>query len=605
MMSGNRNRQSGSGGSDQLDRVTQAVTVLNKRLKAQEQELARFRETASSGGSNKGMWLLNALVLIAALLAGGAALFIATQDDDDESGSVATVDTAQLSADLRATVLMDMTFAAPTPIAIDPTEAATETPLPTTTDEPTTVPPTDVPTDVPPTTTPTPTLSPPPGEWSVRAYNIDDQAAILVNGKMITYPRRGSSADPLDITELLQAGDNTVSFLAWNGGSGGTWGFSIFQDGENVWQNEGTSGAERAVMYNQTLIIDSAGAVQEAVMTPNETPPPGTWRMRIRDTSDAAFVVINGMPALSYVRDVYQGSWVDIGSYLSNAQVNTIDVQTWNHEGDARWQFDLMHNDTIIWGRTGSISGTPGRVFEGSVTISPDGAVQDLAAESDGAVEWSARAYDLDDRGAIFVNGQPINFAGYAGRGGDSGWINLDDHLVADQANQVTFGAWNGPSGGRWGFALRRNGVIVWGREGGTETENSQMTIQNLTIDESGDFAYIETPPLPAPTETPAWQIRAQNCNDACFISINGELVIAAIAGVFEPDWLDISGLVLPDEQNVIRIQSWNVDGDYNWAAAIQKDGAVVWENQQDGAGEPGIVFSAEVLIDESGQIQP
>lgn len=500
---------------------------------------------------------------------------VATQVAQQQALSQATLDAAMAQIDMLSTELA---------VA----EQATE--MPAATDMP-------VPTDTP---APTATVAPvPPGEWSIQFDRVDDSVAVFVNGKVVDYAL-GEPDAPLIITDELQPGTNTVSFLAWNGGGGGSWDFALRQEGTEVWRETGQTPESFTFMFGQTLIIDAAGMVQVAESTASNTPPRGSWLMRIRGVDDAGFIVINGTPLFGLSPTIYDGGWLDIASFLRNDGDNVIDVQAWNTEGDSRWQFDLMHDDVIVWGRSGFTSGEMGRVFDAQFMIGPDGTVSDSAWDSSEApVEWSARLWGIDDAAAVLLNGAIIGYGS-----GTLDWINISDLLPPGESNLVTFAAWNGENGGNWRFALSRDGVVVWGTEGQSDDDFAQMVVQQLMIDDAGNFAAVSVPEVSGVMGDSTWTVRTQSCDTICTISVNGELVLASVMGVYTPEALDITGLLQADQANEIAFHAWNLETDFAWDFALEQDGAVVWESRQTGAGRIGAILDETVTIGADGQLQ-
>jgi hypothetical protein len=72
--------------------------------------------------------------------------------------------------------------------------------------------------------------------------------------------------------------------------------------------------------------------------------------------------------------------------------------------------------------------------------------------------KWYIRVYNVDDLGTVYVNGSKITEVQFAQ---DSGWIDITSSFSAP-TNSVRFTMWNGEQGYSWGFAIKRDGVVVW-----------------------------------------------------------------------------------------------------------------------------------------------
>jgi hypothetical protein len=70
-----------------------------------------------------------------------------------------------------------------------------------------------------------------------------------------------------------------------------------------------------------------------------------------------------------------------------------------------------------------------------------------------------------------------------------------------------------------------------------------------------------------------------------------------------QADWLDISDMLFPGRDNILRMEAWNIDGDYAWSFAIQKDDAVEWESQFSGADQQGLIYDVSLVVDTSEEL--
>lgn len=101
-----------------------------------------------------------------------------------------------------------------------------------------------------------------PGRWYVQASNIDDVAAVLVNGNPVLVAGRRTHLDRVDITHLLSAeSSNVVTMAAWNFAGEYRWSFSIWQDETVIWSTEQTGSGIIGRTVNQDVIISPLGKV--------------------------------------------------------------------------------------------------------------------------------------------------------------------------------------------------------------------------------------------------------------------------------------------------------------------------------------------------------
>jgi hypothetical protein len=439
-------------------------------------------------------------------------------------------------------------------------------------------------------------------QWFIEAMSSDDGSAMLVNGQVVNVivaddVNRGNSG-PVEITSLLQPGDNLVSFISWNAGGPGGWHFTLRRGEDVVWENQAPAEGEAFVTYTQTVLLNDRGEV--TLLDPDiaEAPVPGTWLIRQRDIDDVSLVVINDRPVFATVRG--SSDWFDISPYLRSDQDNEVEVQVWNLSEGYNGRFVLNHDDTLVWGRETNGTSEPGLAYRARAIVQGDGDVIDSTELG----EWAARIYNSDNVMALFVNGKAISVVRLDdANGGDSGWINLNEHLRPNETNTVTFMAWDWGTPGAWGAALSRNGVTVWGSEGTTEQDFAPILTQSMTIDPGGLLSMAPHPPVPStPATSSTWLVRSVDCQDACFIFLNDVLIQASFMEM-QADWLDISDMLFPGRDNILRMEAWNIDGDYAWSFAIQKDDAVEWESQFSGADQQGLIYDVSLVVDTSEEL--
>lgn len=95
---------------------------------------------------------------------------------------------------------------------------------------------------------------------------------------------------------------------------------------------------------------------------------------------------------------------------------------------------------------------------------------------------WYIRVYNVDDLGTAYVNGSKITEIQFAQ---DSGWIDVTAYFSAP-TNSVRFTMWNGEYGYAWGFAIKRDGVVVWsdvqGEVNVMGADNNDQDRINMTV---------------------------------------------------------------------------------------------------------------------------
>ncbi len=108
---------------------------------------------------------------------------------------------------------------------------------------------------------------------------------------------------------------------------------------------------------------------------------------------------------------------------------------------------------------------------------------------------WYIRVYNVDDLGTAYVNGSKITEIQFAQ---DSDWIDVTAYFSAP-TNSVRFTMWNGEQGYAWGFAIKRDGVVVWSDVQGevnvmgannNDKSRTNITVYDRTIvvNQSGEF---------------------------------------------------------------------------------------------------------------------
>jgi len=130
----------------------------------------------------------------------------------------------------------------------------------------------------------------------VRSYNTDDAVVLFANGHMVGASVYGRDSDWININDYLVPGQDTmVAFASFNGGGGGSWGFSIRRGDVSVWGVEQTTGDRWTLSYAQQVAIHADGSVE--ALSPDvsvRTPPPGKWYVRAQAMQDAGGILVNG-----------------------------------------------------------------------------------------------------------------------------------------------------------------------------------------------------------------------------------------------------------------------------------------------------------------------
>ncbi len=215
----------------------------------------------------------------------------------------------------------------------------------------------------------------PLGDWSVRAFNIDDANIILVNEHIVGGNFYRQVVDWIPVNSYFRSdGPNYVSFVALNGPSGATWGFSLRNNENIVWGNENSTSGRGMVFFQTVEILPPPlSEVQEVNLQDfSKTSLEGEWTARI-SANDLGVLMINGIPVAGDYRNNNVGEWVNISHLMYEGQDNIISVSIWNNEGDYSWDIALRKNETVIWGNENHGSGQTGEVYFTSVIINEAG----------------------------------------------------------------------------------------------------------------------------------------------------------------------------------------------------------------------------------------
>ncbi len=425
-----------------------------------------------------------------------------------------------------------------------------------------------------------------------------------MNGQMIWAATLNRGADWININDYMKPGqDNVLAFANYKGGGydGGSWAFSIRRDDVAVWGIEQASGNRNALNYVQQVVIRPDGQVEPK--TPDASthkPPKGKWYVRVQKTDDIGSVLVNGQPVAMMWNDF--ADWVDITSQLYSDRDNTITFAAWNFEGPYSYDFAVANGDTIVWGKQSSGSGLVNRFIQEDVTITAKGELtQSIATNKAADYTWSVRAYNTKDASVIFMNGQMI-WAANQNRGSE--WININDYMKPDQDNVVAFANYKGGGydGASWAFSVRRDDIAVWGIEQGGGNRNTLNYVQQVVIHSNGQVERkaIDTTAHKAPSGN--WYIRVQKTDDIGSVLVNGQPV--AVMWNDNANWVDITGQLYSDRDNIITFSAWNFDANYSWDFAIKHDEDIKWAINNTGSGQTGVVLQQNVVITGDGKVQ-
>jgi hypothetical protein len=233
-------------------------------------------------------------------------------------------------------------------------------------------------TSTPPLVTNTPELSPPSGEWAVRAYNTDDFNVLVVNGHIVgvsTFEEATKDTGWISINPYLKGGDsNYVSFVNLNGPRRGIWGFGLQHDGTTVWGNEGATEAANTIGYTQTIQIFADNNIMEVF--PGDLAGEhfeGQWGARVV-AKDAGLILINNFPVAAGYEEMNFG-WFNASDLLLAGRDNAVTAIVWNLAGEFSWDLAIRKDETIVWGSDSQGTEQIGEVFYTSFIIDANGNV--------------------------------------------------------------------------------------------------------------------------------------------------------------------------------------------------------------------------------------
>ena len=218
----------------------------------------------------------------------------------------------------------------------------------------------------------------------------------------------------------------------------------------------------------------------------------GDWAVRSYNTDDLGVIFVNGkMVGTSTYKAHDNTGWIIINDLLLPGQDTVIAFASSNDGGsERRWGFSVRRNDVALWGSEESPGSGPKTLsYVQQVAIHPDGSVEALPPDTSARTplpgKWYVRVQDVDDVGAILVNGVPV--AAVHDRR-DSGWAEITGQLYSDRDNAVTVTAWNFDAGYAWKFSIKRDETILWAVEKSGSGLTGLTLYQPVTISSHGEL---------------------------------------------------------------------------------------------------------------------
>lgn len=435
----------------------------------------------------------------------------------------------------------------------------------------------------------------------MRGYNIDDAAAIWVNEQLVGVSSGGRETGWITINNSFQPGkDTTVAFASFNGAGPSSRAFSVRRDDVSVWGFESQGGAESTLNYSQQLAIHPDGRFEEIKLSNvSRKLLPGKWYVRIQNVQDIGGILVNGQPVAIYWNAA--GNWTEVTNLLYADQDNRVTFSAWNYQDAYSWDFAIKNDDIIVWAKESSGSGLINKVFEDTVIIDPSGKVTQSQSRGKAAdYIWSLRSFKTDDAAVIFVNEELIGVSGL-GRG-ETNWVGINKYMKSDQDTVIAFASFNGAGPSSRAFMIRRDDTIIWGFDSSGGAEWTLNYAQQLVIHPDGSIEPIKVDTSVRKPPPGKWYVRIQNVQDIGGILVNGQPV--AVFWNRAGGWIDITNLLYSNRDNKIVVAAWNFSDAYSWDFAIKRDETIVWQVNNNGSGQVGKVFSAEVLVTGNGEIR-
>ena len=225
-----------------------------------------------------------------------------------------------------------------------------------------------------------------------------------------------------------------------------------------------------------------------------------------------------------------------------------------------------------------------------------------VAAKPSG--NWAVRSYNQDGAGVVFVNGQLFHAGTCCG---ESGWLNINDSLVAGN-NEIILASWNVKGNWRsWGFGVQHSDIQVWGNEWGSTAMDNRVSpgmsfIQRLWI--TPDSKVKPASSIESASNPPKgkWFIRVEKMDDVGVVSINGMPAVLGSNGS-DSGWVDVTTQLSTSCNNIITMSGWNSSGSWSYKFSIKHDETIVWAAEKSGSGSTGLFFNQEVTIKGDGEV--
>lgn len=223
-----------------------------------------------------------------------------------------------------------------------------------------------------------------------------------------------------------------------------------------------------------------------------------------------------------------------------------------------------------------------------------------------GTYIWSVKAANIDDAAAILVNGEMVAGGSFSNGPGQTGWVDITDHIIPGQETAVTLISLNGFSIGGWGFFVRRGETIIWGQEGEDPREHTMQYAKTVIINTDREITEAETTTAPTSTLPGEWLMHVQDMDDIGIILVNGQPVGGAVlCSTCPPTTIDIGPWLDANQENTISMASWNViDSPFSYRFVLEHDGAPIWQQDKSGTANAGLTFSDLITITTEGELQ-
>jgi len=190
-------------------------------------------------------------------------------------------------------------------------------------------------------------------KYYLRVFNVDDVSRVKINGReVLSVPYY--KENELDITGYLREGQNSIELTLENTGSGWTYGYTLKQGGNFIWNETcGSVGREGCRNNDQTRGIVARHSINLSISAPTVTPPP----KKAPTPSDIKFPNVTSFSASS--SQINQGQSVTL-SYGVSDDVGLSYVRLMRADDSAKIDFREIRKVSISGTQySGTISDTP------------------------------------------------------------------------------------------------------------------------------------------------------------------------------------------------------------------------------------------------------